>query len=108
MSLAVLVLAVGSAQYDGCIPFADYAVGVQRGTEQVVTFSGHDLADAEEIFFYQQGVEVTKLEPVNANSFKAHLKIAADCKLGEYVTQVRCKSGLTEYAAFYVGPLSCN
>lgn len=79
--------------------------GVQRGTEAVLTFTGARLKDAEEIFFYKPGFEVTKIEPVNANSFKATIKIAADCELGEHTAQVRAKSGISEYRTFFVGAL---
>ena len=51
--------------------------GIQRGTEQVVTFSGSKLGDAEEIFFYDKGFEVIKIEG-SGNSCKATIKIAAD------------------------------
>ncbi len=78
--------------------------GVQRGAENVLTFSGSTLNDAAEIFFYSPGFEVTKLEPVDANSVKATIKVAADCRLGEHVAQVRTKSGISDYRTFYVGP----
>ncbi|MCA9116331.1 MAG: peptidase, partial [Planctomycetaceae bacterium] len=79
--------------------------GVQRGVETVVTFSGARLEDAEEILFYEPGVTVTKIEPVNANSFKATFQVAADCRPGEHTAQVRCKSGISDYRTFYVGVL---
>ena len=79
--------------------------GVQRGTEAVLTFTGARLKDAEEIFFYEPGFEVKKIKPVNANSFKATIKIAPDCQLGEHTAQVRCKSGISEYRTFFVGAL---
>ncbi|MCH7988127.1 MAG: pre-peptidase C-terminal domain-containing protein, partial [Planctomycetes bacterium] len=79
--------------------------GVQRGTEAVLTFSGARLADAEEILFYQPGVTVSKIEPDGANRLKVHVKLAADCRLGEHVVQVRTRSGISEYRTFYVGAL---
>ncbi len=79
--------------------------GVQRGTESVMTFSGARLADAEEIFFYSPGFEVTKIEPEGANAAKATVKIAPDCRMGEHVAQVRTKTGISEYRTFYVGAL---
>jgi len=108
LALAVLLLLAGSTELTAASPSLSVIMprGVQRGAEQVVTFQGRRLADAEEVFFYQKGVAVTKIEPVNNNAFKAHLKISADCKLGEHVAQVRCKSGLTEYSTFYVGPFA--
>ena len=79
--------------------------GVQRGTEQVLTFSGARLADAEEIFFYEPGLQVTKIEPKGANQLKVHVKISPTCRLGEHTAQVRTKSGISEYRTFYVGAL---
>src|SRR6478752_1082697 len=36
--------------------------GGQRGTEVVLTFEGLRLADAQEVFVYEPGVTVTKVE----------------------------------------------
>ncbi|MEO8495329.1 MAG: PPC domain-containing protein [Planctomycetota bacterium] len=78
--------------------------GIQRGVEHEVTFSGNNLADAQEIFFYSPGFEVTKVEG-NGNTCKATIKVAADCRLGEHVAQVRTASGISDYRIFYVGAL---
>jgi len=79
--------------------------GVQRGTDAVLTFSGARLADAEEIFFYRPGVTATKITPKGANQLVVNVKIAADCRVGEHVAQVRTRSGISEYRTFYVGAL---
>ncbi len=79
--------------------------GVQRGTESVVTFSGARLADAEEVFFYSPGFEVTKIEAEGDNATKVTVKVAPDCRLGEHVAQVRTKTGISEFRTFYVGAL---
>lgn len=78
--------------------------GIQRGAEHEVTFTGSNLADAQEILFYDKGFEVTKVEP-NGNSAKVTVKVAADCRLGEHVAQVRCASGVSDYRTFYVEDL---
>ena len=78
--------------------------GMQRGTEGVLTFSGSNLGDAEEVFFYSPGFDVTNVEP-NGGSVKVTVKIAADCRLGEHVAQVRCKSGISDYRTFFVEAL---
>ena len=70
----------------------------------MLTFSGGQLQDAQEILFYDTGLEVTKLEPA-AGSVKATVKVAPDCRLGEHVAQVRTATGLTEFRTFYVGAL---
>ena len=80
--------------------------GVQRGADNVLTFSGGQLGDAQEIFFYEPGFQVTKIEPKDANNFAATVKVAADCRLGEHVAQVRTKSGISDYRTFYVGRVS--
>src|SRR5262245_29551757 len=69
--------------------------GVQRGSEQELVFSGGRLADAQEIFFYDRGFEVTALEPTDG-AVKVKVKIAPDCRLGEHVAQVRTASGISE------------
>ena len=80
--------------------------GVQRGQEIVVSFNGSNLADAEQIFFYEnKGFEVTKLEPAGGN-VKVTMKIAPDVRLGEHVAQVRTKSGLSDYRTFWVEDLA--
>lgn len=78
--------------------------GGQRGTEVELLFSGNRLEDAEQIFFHTPGFEQVGIEPVNANSFKAKVKIAPDAKLGEHVMAVRTKSGISDYRTFWVGP----
>ncbi len=79
--------------------------GVQRGVEHVVQFNGSNLADIEEIFFYDPtGFKVTKIEP-NGNNPKVTIKVAPDCRLGEHVAQVRTKSGISDFRTFYVEAL---
>lgn len=79
--------------------------GGQRGQEVELTFSGSVLADAEEVMFYSPGFELRKIEPVNANAFKATIAIAPDARLGEHVCQVRTKSGVSDFRTFFVGYL---
>ncbi|GAB4157097.1 MAG: PPC domain-containing protein [Planctomycetaceae bacterium] len=80
--------------------------GVQRGTEAVLDFRGARLDDAEEVFFYRPGVTVTKLERKAANRLLVHVKIAANCRMGEHIAQVRTRTGISEYRTFYVGPFA--
>ena len=75
--------------------------GVQRGQELVLNFNGSNFADAKEIFFYSPGFEVTKLE-ADAKKATATVKIAADCRLGEHIAQVRTASGISDYRTFFV------
>jgi hypothetical protein len=80
-------------------------IGGQRGTEVEVTLSGDRLADAKEILFYQTGITVTKITPVNNNSVKATLKIAADAPLGIHDLRLRTATGISEHRTFSVGSL---
>ncbi len=78
--------------------------GAQRGTEVDVIFRGQRLADAQEVFVYDPGVTVTGVEVVNPQQVKAHVKVAADARLGEYRMRLRTASGISELRNFYVGP----
>ncbi|HUG91214.1 MAG TPA: pre-peptidase C-terminal domain-containing protein [Planctomycetaceae bacterium] len=105
-TLAVLIGLVAPGFADAASPQLNIIQprGVQRGSEAVLTFSGARLGDAEEVFFYEPGLAVTKLEAVDANQFKATVQVAPDCRLGEHTAQVRTKSGISEYRTFFVGP----
>ena len=100
-------LLIGVSWLQGASPALSIIMprGVQRGTETVLSFSGARLADAEEIFFYEPGFVVTKIEPKGANRIDVTVKIADDCVLGEHTAQVRTRSGISEYRTFYVGAL---
>ncbi len=85
--------------------------GVQRGGERELLFQGARLKDAEELLFHATapdqpgGFVVKSLTPVDDNSFKALIEIPADCRLGEHLVQVRCKSGISDFRSFVVGAL---
>ena len=77
--------------------------GVQRGAKHVLVFQGARLQAAEEVFFYDQGIQVVGIEPVNANQVKVTIDVAADCRLGEHVAQLRTRHGNSEFRNFFVG-----
>jgi len=80
--------------------------GFKRGAEHTVQFNGSNLADIEEVLFYEPaGFTVTKVEP-NGNNPKVTISVSPDCRLGEHVAQVRTKSGLSDYRTFYVEELT--
>jgi len=79
--------------------------GAQRGTEVEVVFSGAQLDDAQEILFYEPGIEVTKLEVVNPTTVKVLFKIAPDCILGSHRVRVRTATGISGLRPFFVGAL---
>jgi hypothetical protein len=78
--------------------------GSQRGTEVDITITGDRLADAKELFFYEPGITVTKLEAPTPQQITARLQIAADAPLGEHVLRVRTASGISDVLTFHVGP----
>lgn len=80
--------------------------GVQRGATYTLNFYGQRLAGAQEVFVYDHGLTVKKIEPgANANHIKVTVDVAADCRLGEHVVQVRTNDGISDYRSFFVGAL---
>ncbi len=78
--------------------------GGQRGTEIEVSFNGDRLQDAEEIICYEPGLQILKLNLITNKVIKAQIKLAPDCKLGEYHLRVRTTTGLSELRTFFAGP----
>src|SRR6516225_7831924 len=68
--------------------------GGQRGTTVAVTFSGANLADAQEAFCYSPGIKVSEFKAVNNNQVTAKFAIAPDCRLGEYAFRLRTATGV--------------
>jgi hypothetical protein len=79
--------------------------GVQRGHEHVLTFTGARIADTEEVLLYDDGVTVKKIEVVDPQNVRVTVDVAADCRLGEHLVQLRTKSGISDYRPFFVGAL---
>jgi hypothetical protein len=79
--------------------------GVQRGHEHVLTLTGARLTDAEEVFLYQGGVTVKKIEPADAQNVRVTVEVAPDCRLGEQLIQLRTKTGISDFRSFSVGAL---
>ncbi len=80
-------------------------MGGQRGTELEVVFSGARLGDAQEVLFYQPGVEAVEIAKIDDNSFKAKVRIAADSPLGLHDLRVRTATGVSELRGFSVGAM---
>ncbi|MGB7343562.1 MAG: hypothetical protein WBD20_05085 [Pirellulaceae bacterium] len=78
--------------------------GVQRGAEHELTFNGNNLGDAQGVFFYDAGMEVLDVKG-EGNTAKVKVRVAADCRLGEHVVQVRTASGISDYRTLYVEDL---
>ncbi len=77
--------------------------GIQRGAVHELVFSGARLEDAVECMLYFEGVTVEKLEQIDANNVKVTVNVAADCRPGEHVAQLRTAHGITEFRSFFVG-----
>lgn len=79
--------------------------GAQRGAELVLLFNGTNLADAQEVFAYDPGITVKKVEVVNPTQVKVAVAVAADCRLGEHAFRLRTASGVSDLRSFWVGAL---
>ena len=96
-----------SPAYSPATPILNQIVprGIQQGTTKVLKFHGERLSNAKEIFFYDDGFEVKKLEQVSPKLIKVTIAVSADCRLGEHVAQVRTTAGVSDFRNFYVGAL---
>jgi hypothetical protein len=105
VGLALLGLALSTAQAASPSLGAIRPVGGQRGTELEAVFSGARLGDAKEILYYQPGISTVSITKVDDNSVKVKLKIAADAPLGLHDVRVRTATGISELRTFSVGAL---
>lgn len=78
--------------------------GIQRGHQHELVFSGARLEEAQEVLLYFDGITVDAVEQIDASQVKVTLTVAADCRVGEHVAQLRTAHGITEYRTFFVGP----
>jgi hypothetical protein len=85
--------------------------GGQRGTEVRVQVRGERLKDLQEVFVYEPGLTVKKIEGgINLagsnrdDSAVLTFQIAPDARLGEYHFSLRTPGGVTWFQNFYVGP----
>jgi hypothetical protein len=107
IALLVVAAALAHGRLEAASPQLSYILppGVQRGHEHVLTFTGARLEDVEEVLLYHAGTTVKKIEPVDAQNIKVTIEVAADCRLGEHLVQLRTKSGISDYRSFFVGAL---
>ncbi|HEY1190377.1 MAG TPA: PPC domain-containing protein [Gemmata sp.] len=92
--------------------------GGPRGTTVEVEFSGRHLERPREVLFYEPGITVESIEPIESTTgptgkpvpaepgsrVRVKLKVAADCSFGPHGLRLRTADGLTEYQRFFVGP----
>lgn len=80
--------------------------GAQRGTEVEVKLFGIRLADQpEQLLFYEPGINVEKIESVDAKQATCVLRIDENCRIGRHAVRLRTSSGLTNLMTFHVGSL---
>lgn len=79
--------------------------GIQRGQEHSVEFIGERLGDAQEIFFYSSGFQVSNIEKIDDNRVKAQVTVDANVTLGEHLAQVRTATGISDYRSIWVNAL---
>jgi len=79
-------------------------VGLIRGAETEVTITGGNLANVEEILFYEPGMAVKKLTPAEGN-LKALIAVAPDCQLGIHAFRIRSTTGVSNLRTINVGNL---
>lgn len=79
--------------------------GVRRGADHVLTFHGSRLADAQEIFFYEPGLETVEIKAESDAVVRATVRVADDCALGQHTAQVRTASGISDFRTVWVGAL---
>lgn len=115
---AALLLAAAGASADTPKLARLSPPGGQRGTTVEVEFTGRALGQTREVLFYEPGITVEGIEPVESTSgpngkavpvdpgtrIRVKLKLAADCPLGPHGLRLRTATGLTEYQRFFVGP----
>ncbi|MFO0260159.1 MAG: peptidase, partial [Planctomycetota bacterium] len=66
---------------------------------------GERINETQEVLLYDSGIAVVKIEPVDANTIDVTVNVAAECRLGEHVVQVRTLRGISEFRSVYVGAL---
>lgn len=78
--------------------------GVQRGGEHTLYLHGVRLNDAQEVFFYDDGITTKSVKVIDHKKLEVIIDVAGDCRLGEHVLQVRCDRGISDFRSVFVGP----
>ncbi|MFP6584192.1 MAG: PPC domain-containing protein [Candidatus Hydrogenedentota bacterium] len=80
--------------------------GGQRGTDVEVTFHGGNLADAQDVFFHDDGISLKEVKAAAAGTFTCVISIAPDARLGNHRVRVRTATGISKLILFSVGNLA--
>ncbi|WP_169974078.1 PPC domain-containing protein [Tautonia rosea] len=103
-SAALVLLVASAASASSPVLSTILPAGVQRGTEVELTLAGDRLADAQELLWYQPGIETLSVEPAeDGKSVKAAIRIAEDARLGLYDLRIRSATGVSHLRTFSVG-----
>ncbi len=104
-SVAATLLTATSLLADEPVASSLTPPGFQRGTELEWKISGARLDDVYDILFYESGVELVEIKPVDANNIIAHVKIGAECQPGLHSMRLVARSGLSNVSYFGVSDL---
>lgn len=81
--------------------------GIPRGAETEVTLVGNNLADAVDILFHDEGIELVSIAPnEDGKNAKAVLRVAEDCPVGTHGIRVRTRTGISALKVLSVGALT--
>ena len=78
--------------------------GGQLGSTQEVVITGQRLNNAEEIFFYNQGISASEIIEDKGRRITAKFAISKDAKIGQHELRLRTKNGISKLFTFWVGP----
>src|SRR5262249_52302243 len=93
----------------------------QRGTTVEIDFTGRHLDQARDVLFYEPGITVESITPVDSlpgptgkptpvdpsTRIRVRMKLADDCPLGPHGVRLRTADGISEYQRFFVSPFPC-
>ena len=79
--------------------------GAKVGTELILRLEGERLGDAEEILFFEPGIEFIAWSKVQDKSLEARIRVRVDCPLGDHRLALRTRTGLSNPKIFAIGSL---
>jgi len=81
-------------------------IGITRGAECTLEINGSRLSDAQELHFYEDGIEVVSLAPGENPEEKilAAVRVRPDCRIGRHLVRVRTPYGMSNFSYFQVSP----
>lgn len=81
--------------------------GIPRGAETEVSLVGNNLADAVDVLFHDEGIELVSITPQeDGKAATAVFRAAPDCPTGTHGLRVRTRTGVTDLKLISVGALN--